>query len=209
MLARSPRAAGPTTAERSGPAARRQRLLDLLDDLFVRRKHAWIPLGQHGAVPTDQVLLEVPGNLTGNGFMGMVGEILVQRDLVVALHGDLGEHVERDLLAGPAELFDFLVGSRFLLPEVVGRERENAKTLTFVLLVDRLQTGVRFVGESSLAGDVDDQQYITLVVFQLHVVSVNTRNRKVIDGRRRGGLGRRGCGRIRPRPRHAQDQRTC
>ena len=65
----------------------------------------------------------------------MLGEILVQWSLVVALHRDLGKQIERDLLANPAELLDFLVGARFLVPEVVGRERENAEALILVLLV--------------------------------------------------------------------------
>lgn len=86
----------------------------------------------------------------------MAGQELVERALIIALDGDLGEDVVLGFLLG-AELLDLGVASRFLLTEVVGGEGEDAKAFGLVRFVDGLQTGVRGIGESSLTRDVDDE----------------------------------------------------
>ncbi len=121
----------------------------LLQCLFDGGGHFWAgrrrrrsPFGDDLAATIDEVLLEVPRDLAGYIAVGVGRKELVERTLILTLHRDLGEQLERDLPLLLAELLDFLVGSRLLITEVVGRKGENAETLVLVLLECRLQTGV-------------------------------------------------------------------
>ena len=58
----------------------------------------------------------------------------VQRALVVALDGDLGEDVEGGLLLGTKRL-DLSVCARLLPGEVVGGEGQDSKAFVFVAFV--------------------------------------------------------------------------
>ena len=58
----------------------------------------------------------------------------VQRALVVALDGDLGEDVEGSVLLG-TERLDLSVGARLLAGEVVRGEGQDSKAFVFVALV--------------------------------------------------------------------------
>ncbi len=95
----------------------------MLDDLLVRRQRARAPLGEQGSVSVDQVFLEVPRDRPGDGFVGMTGEVLVKRRLIVTFDGNLREQVEGGLFRYPAKGLDLRVAARFLLSEVVGGER--------------------------------------------------------------------------------------
>ena len=118
-----------------------QGLFDGGRHFFVGGRHTWPPLGDYFTATIDEVLLEVPRDVAGYLPVGVGRKELVERTLILTLHRDLGEQVERDVLLG-AERLDFLVGPRLLLVEVVGRKGENVKTLVLVLLECRLQTGV-------------------------------------------------------------------
>ena len=52
---------------------------------------------------------------------------------------ELGKQVKRHLVTAGAELADFGVGTRLLLGEVVGGEREDAEATALVLLVQSFQ----------------------------------------------------------------------
>jgi hypothetical protein len=125
------RSAPLSVAPRSGEG-----LFDCLGDFVVGRQSARIPFGQDGAVAADQVLLEVPGDVAGDGFVGMRGEVSIERCLVVALHGNLGEQVERGLLLYTTEGLDLSVRAGLLFAEVVGGEGEYSQSLIFVLAVN-------------------------------------------------------------------------
>lgn len=79
--------------------------------------------------------MKIPRNLTGDGLVGVVRQKLIERALIVALDGNLGEQIERDLLLA-TELSDLAVGPGLLVAEIVGWERENVKALVLVLLED-------------------------------------------------------------------------
>ena len=118
-----------------------QCLLDGGGHFFPGRRRRRRPFGDDLAAAIDEVFLEVPRDLAGYIAVGVGRKEFVERTLILALHRNLGEQVERDVPLG-AELLDFLVGPRLLLVEVVGRKGENAETLVLVLLECRLQTGV-------------------------------------------------------------------
>ena len=65
-------------------------------------------------------------------------QIVIQRSLIVALHGNLGVHRERYAVLARAEGLDFLVRAWFLRAEIVGREAEDDESLILVLFVSRL-----------------------------------------------------------------------
>ena len=119
-----------------------QCLLDGGGHFFPGRRRRRRPFGDDLAAAIDEVLLEVPRDLAGYLPVGVGRKEFVERTLILALHRDLGEQLERDLPLLLAELLDFLVGPRLLITEVVGRKGENVETLVLVLLECRLQTGV-------------------------------------------------------------------
>ena len=96
--------------------------------------------------------------------VGLGGDELgVERVLVGAGDGDLGEDGEGDGVVDGAEFGDFLVGAGLLLAEVVGGEAEDDEAAVFVLLVEGFEAGV-LRGEAALGGDVDDEEDFAGVV---------------------------------------------
>ena len=145
-------------------------------------------LGDDLAVATDQVFLEVPDDIAGDGLIGVARQELIQLTLIIAFDRHLGKQIERDVLLS-AKRFDVGIGAGLLIAEVIGWEREDLEALVLVFFVYRLQTGVRAIGEPSLTGDVDDQQHVAFVLRQGHILPVDVFDRKVID-RLDGHLGR-------------------
>ena len=160
-------------------------LLNRRDDFLAFREGAGAEHGDDLAVLADEVLLEVPFHVPGDLLTRVGGQKLVQRADVVALDGDFFEQIKGDVFLGPAKRLDVRVRAGFLVAEVVGREGQDAQAFFVVLLVQRLQTGVRGVGEPSLAGHVDDQKNIAFVLGERHVLPVD-----VLDGKVVNGLGR-------------------
>ncbi len=83
---------------------------------------------------SDEVLLEVPCDGAGDLLVGMARQEPVERALVVALDGDLGEDVEGSVLLGTKRL-DRSVCTRLLAGEVVRWEGQDSKAFVFVALV--------------------------------------------------------------------------
>ena len=73
--------------------------------------------------------------------VGLFGEVLVERSLVVALDRHLGIHGKGHVVLAGAEGLDLFVGAGFLLAEVVGREADDDEALVFVFLVRGFQAG--------------------------------------------------------------------
>ena len=99
------------------------------------------------------------GDVRGRGF----DEGGVERVLVGAGDGDLGEEGEGDGVVDGAELGDLLVGAGLLAGEVVGGEAEDDEAAIFVVLVEGFEGGV-LRGEAALAGDVHDEEEFAGVV---------------------------------------------
>ena len=105
---------------------------------------------------------------------------MIQRRLIEALDGNLGEQIERDAEFVRAEGLDLAVGARLLLAEVVGWEGQDPKALVLVLAIARLQTGVRRLGEPSLAGYVDNQADLPAILGQFVVVDGAVRDGQIV-----------------------------
>ena len=86
------------------------------------------------------------------GLLGL--EPLVQLGSVVAVHVDLGEHREIDVVVVGDEGTDFFGGARLLLAELVAREAEDTDPV--VVMMKRTQTCV-LRRDASSGGDVDDE----------------------------------------------------
>ena len=100
---------------------------------------------------------------------------------VRAVHLDLVEHREGDEVFARAELFDFLVGARFLFAELVAREAEDDKTLVCIFVVGRLERLV-LRREPAVRGDVDDENDLAFVGAQCGGLAVNVLDRDVVNG---------------------------
>lgn len=79
--------------------------------------------------------MKIPRDLTCDGFVGVVSKKPVKCALIIALDGNLREQIERYALLR-AELSDLAVGSRLLVAEIVGGERQDAKPLVLIFLED-------------------------------------------------------------------------
>lgn len=93
--------------------------------------------------------------------------------LAYAFHDDFVEDGESDSEFHVAELFDLGVGAWLLSTELVGGEGEDEEALIFVFVIDFLEAGV-LRGESTLGGDVDDEEDFVGVVglVEVHGASI-------------------------------------
>jgi hypothetical protein len=110
------------------------------------------------AVPADEELGEVPGDVAGEAGVGLrVGEEAVEGVDVGPFDGDLGEEGEGDVVGGGAEELDLVVGGGLLGAEIVCWEGEDGQAAGAVAVVEGLEAGV-LAGVAALAGDVDQEQ---------------------------------------------------
>src|SRR5690606_1945751 len=125
----------------------------------------------HLAILVHQELGEVPlDRLAAKNARRFLLEVLVERMRVITIDVDLAEHREADAVVQLAELADFRLAARLLLAELVAREAKDFQ-LALVLVIQRLQALVLW-GKTTLAGGVDDQQHLALVLRQRHIVAV-------------------------------------
>src|ERR1039458_1574519 len=96
---------------------------------------------------------------------------LEDRMRVVAVDLDLGEQWEVHSVIDLAERFDLVIGARLLMAELVAGKAEHLQAAVFVLGVKRLQTFV-LRREPALAGGVDDQQDLSLVITKFFVSAI-------------------------------------
>src|SRR5207248_2020356 len=86
-----------------------------------------------------------------------------------------------DAVALGAELGDLRVGARLLLLELVGRHADDDEALVGVLLVQSLHRPV-LVRIAALAGYVDEQDHLALVLGQVRVLPVQGLHLEVEHG---------------------------
>src|SRR6185503_9678373 len=67
---------------------------------------------------------------------------------------------------------DFLVGSWLLLAKLVGRNADDDEPVLLVLLVERLEPFV-LRGEAALAGHVDEQDHLALVLGEFDRITLD------------------------------------
>lgn len=136
--------------------------------------------GEDGAISSHEEFLEVPEefgegvgageSVSGREFcdafppgpvddVGGLGfdERGVERVLVGAGDGGLGEEREGDWIVDGAKLGDFFVRAGLLRAEVVGGEAEDGEAARLVALIEGFERGVLW-SEAALAGDIHDEQ---------------------------------------------------
>jgi hypothetical protein len=140
----------------------REGLFDLI------RRGGRTETGQDAAVATHQELGEVPGDVLLALFVRIPRlEEAVDVGRAAPVDLDLGEDRELGAVLGAGELEDLLVAAGLLLAELVAGEAQDDEVPISVTLVKGTQTCV-LVGESSLAGQVDDQAHLSGIVGEAH-----------------------------------------
>jgi hypothetical protein len=139
----------------------------------------WREPGHHVTGSVHQKFLEVPGDIRALGLAGLLGlEPLVQLGSVVAVHVDLGEHREIDVVVVGDEGTDFFGGAGLLLAELVAREAEDADPV--VVMMKRTQTCV-LRRDASSGGDVDDETGLIGEVREGHLLTLKRRHGEVVE----------------------------
>lgn len=110
----------------------------------------------------------------------LLREVLEERLGRFAADIALLEDLERHAVVVAAELLDLFVAARILCGELVAREAEDFKALVFVGEVELLQL-VELRREAALAGRVDDQQDLALVVCQRLFLALTRLDREIVD----------------------------
>ena len=195
----------PTSNEkesRSPPLLFRQFLLDAR--FHVLRLRGGLEAADDAAFAADEELGEVPLDVGLRCVVGIgLGEHLVeqlrQRMLgveagkaclalqplvdgvgAVAIDLDLRHQREGDAVVDAAELLDLLVGAGLLMAELVAGEADDDESLVLILLVERLEAVV-LRGEAALAGGVDDEQHLALVVGEAHFLALVREGGEIIN----------------------------
>src|ERR1019366_908664 len=123
------------------------------------------------ALLVHQELGEVPLDAIAQQATLFALQKLEDRMRVVAVDLDLREqrkvHAVIDLAGG----LDLVIGPGLLMAELVARKAEHLQAAVLVLGIKRLQAFV-LRRKSALAGGVDDQQHLALVIAELLVPSV-------------------------------------
>src|ERR1035438_8217690 len=96
----------------------------------------------HVTVAVYEKLGELPLDIAPDPGRSVFRQVGVERRLIGTFHRNLGVDGEGDAVFAGAEGLDLFVGTEFLAAKIVGREAEDDKSQTLVLLVDRLQRSV-------------------------------------------------------------------
>src|SRR5687768_12444946 len=96
--------------------------LHVAEDRLGERLRAVVIAGDHVAFAVDEILLKVPFHLAGE--WALLGQVAIERMLVLALHANLAEQRKSQAVLRVTELFDLLVVAGLLLAEVVRRKRQ-------------------------------------------------------------------------------------
>ena len=159
-----------------------QQLAQLLGDRFGRdpRRES----SHHIAGGIHEELLKVPGDIRALALTGLLGlEPLVQLGSVVAVHVDLGEHREIDVVVVGDEGTDFFGGAGLLLAELVAREAEDADPV--VVMMKRTQTCV-LRRDASSGGNVDDETGLIGELREGHLLTLKRRHGEVVESAHEG-----------------------
>lgn len=159
----------------------RRRLTQQLAQLFGDRfgSDARGESSYHVAGGIHEELLEVPGDIGALALAGLLGfEPLIQLGSVVAVHVDLGEHREIDVVVVGDESTDFFGGAGLLLAELIAREAEDTDPV--VVMMKRTQTCV-LRRDASRGGDVDDEAGLIGEVRKGHLLTLKRRHGEVVE----------------------------
>ena len=93
---------------------------------------------------------------------------------------DLGKHREVDAEVGRAELRDFLVGSRLLAREVIGRKAEHDKAALTIVAIKLLKSLI-LGRQPALRGNVDHQQNLAAIISKCRRFAADRGKRNGLD----------------------------
>src|SRR5712692_4012594 len=120
---------------------------------FNRRRH-FRRVGRYGrlkarkdlSIRPHEELRKIPLDISAAGLWirRLVRQILIQRRLVVALHGNFGHHRELHVVFGLAEGLDLLVRAWFLRAKIVRGNSDDHEAAVLVLLVNRRNSREQF-----------------------------------------------------------------
>ena len=134
-----------------------------------------IGLGEHLVEQLRQRMLGVEA---GKACLAL--QPLVDGMSTVAIDLNLRHKGEGDTMVQTAELLYLLVSTRLLMTELVAGEAYDDKSLVLILLVERLEAVV-LRGEAALAGGVDDEQRLALVVGEAHFLALVREGGEIIN----------------------------
>ncbi len=118
---------------------------------------------EHGSVPSNEELGEVPNYVGVAVLLGMVSlQEVVQRGGTISVDLDLGEHWEGHVIVGRGEFENLGITARLLGAELVAWKAKNSETSVLIVFVKGTQTCV-LGSKASGAGDVHDQADLVLV----------------------------------------------
>ena len=100
---------------------------------------------------------------------------------ILAVHFNLRHQGEGDAMILAAKLLDLLVGTGFLMPELVARETDDDQSAVLVLLIEGFQSVV-LRREAALRGCVDNEEHLAFVVGKAHFLALVREGVELIDG---------------------------
>ncbi len=118
---------------------------------------------EHGSVPSNEELGEIPNNVGVAVLVGMVSlQEVVQRSGTISVDFDLGEHWEGHVIVGGREFENLGITAGLLGAELVAWKAKNSEASILVVFMKSTQTCV-LGSKASGAGDVHDQADLVLV----------------------------------------------
>jgi len=97
-----------------------------------------------------------------------------------AVYVDFVENWEVDAVVGK-EFLNLDAAAVFLPEELVAGEAEDGKASLLVLVLDLYQLVIVIHRHSSFTRDIDDYQHLSLVLTQLHWVSVDVQHGNIVN----------------------------
>lgn len=135
------------------------------------------------SISIDQEFRKIPFDKVSQSSALLMFQIFPQRMSFIAVDIDLRIHIERYVVSLRHELFDLWFRPGFLTAELITGETGYAQTIGLVLLIYRLQLGVRFRGISSFARHIHNKHNVALVLIHGDLLAVDVHGFEVVDGR--------------------------
>src|SRR5665213_2531024 len=134
----------------------------------------------HLACAIDHELGEIPFDRGAQQAGLLALQVAIERMGALAIDVDLVEHWKADGIVAGAELADLFGVARFLAAELITGKSQHRKAARTQLLLQRLEAAI-LRGKAAGAGGVDDQEHLTLVAFQRHILAAERFCGEIID----------------------------
>src|SRR5450432_303884 len=182
-MAPAPRTAnsnsGMATLLQAVSGAASERFGDVLHQAAVLRRGSRRIAVQHAAVATDQKLLEVPGDVTGET-VGLGSQEVIHRAARRPVHVKLLAQREAHPVGGAAEIHDLLGTAGLLACELVAGKPDNREVLVCQLALQFLEPLV-LRREPTAAGNIHRQGYLAAHAAKQVGAAVDLLHRDVVE----------------------------